>query len=63
MSWDSAAHEAAVVDESADGRPVPRVHRRHLRRYQKLLATRLHDMVRERGFTGSVRTLREHVAL
>ena len=34
-----------------------------LRRYPKLLATRLYDMVRERGFTGGVRTLREHVAL
>jgi len=33
-----------------------------LRRYPKLLATRLYDMVRERGFTGGVRTLREHVA-
>ncbi|MBP9172579.1 MAG: IS21 family transposase, partial [Kofleriaceae bacterium] len=34
-----------------------------LPRYPKLLATRLYDMVRERGFTGGVRTLREHVAL
>ena len=34
-----------------------------LRRYPKLLATRLYDMVRERGFLGSVRTLRGHVAL
>lgn len=34
-----------------------------LRRYPRLLATRLYDMVRERGFAGSVRTLREHVAL
>lgn len=34
-----------------------------LHRYPKLLATRLYDMVRERGFPGSVRTLREHVAL
>jgi transposase len=34
-----------------------------LSRYPKLLATRLYDMVRERGFRGSVRTLREHVAL
>lgn len=34
-----------------------------LRRYPKLCATRLYDMVRERGFAGSVRTLREHVAL
>jgi transposase len=33
-----------------------------LRRYPKLLATRLYDMVRERGFAGSVRTVREHVA-
>lgn len=33
-----------------------------LRRYPKLLATRLHDMLRERGYRGSVRTLREHVA-
>jgi len=34
-----------------------------LRRYPKLLATRLHDMLAERGFRGSVRTVREHVAL
>jgi transposase len=34
-----------------------------LRRYPKLRATRLHDMLRERGFLGAVRTLREHVAL
>ena len=34
-----------------------------LRRYPKLLATRLYDMVRERGFLGSVRTVRGHVAL
>ena len=34
-----------------------------LHRYPKLLATRLYDMVRERGFVGSVRTVREHVAL
>jgi hypothetical protein len=34
-----------------------------LRRYPKLRATRLYDMVRERGFPGSVRTVREHVAL
>src|ERR1700704_4785463 len=34
-----------------------------LRRYPKLLATRLYDMVRARGFAGSVRTVREHVAL
>ncbi len=34
-----------------------------LHRYPKLLATRLYDMVRERGFPGSVRTLRNHVAL
>jgi transposase len=33
-----------------------------LQRYPSLRATRLHDMVRERGFTGSVRTLRQHVA-
>jgi transposase len=33
-----------------------------LQRYPKLLATRLYDMIRERGFTGSIRTLREHVA-
>ena len=33
-----------------------------LRRYPKLLATRLYDMVRDRGFPGSVRTVREHVA-
>ena len=34
-----------------------------LRRYPKLLATRLYDMLRERGYRGGVRTLREHVAL
>lgn len=34
-----------------------------LRRYPRLLATRLHDMLRDRGFRGSVRTVREHVAL
>lgn len=34
-----------------------------LRRYPKLRATRLYDMIRERGFRGSVRTVREHVAL
>jgi transposase len=33
-----------------------------LRRYPKLRATRLYDMVRARGFGGSVRTVREHVA-
>jgi transposase len=33
-----------------------------LRRYPKLRATRLYDMLRERGFTGAVRTLREYVA-
>lgn len=33
-----------------------------LRRYPKLLATRLYDMVCARGFGGSVRTVREHVA-
>jgi transposase len=33
-----------------------------LERYPTLRATRLHDMLRARGFTGSVRTLREHVA-
>jgi transposase len=34
-----------------------------LRRYPKLLATRLYDMVCARGFAGSVRTVREHVAI
>lgn len=34
-----------------------------LRRYPKLLATRLYDMLVERGFRGSVRTVREHVAI
>jgi transposase len=33
-----------------------------LRRYPKLLATRLYDMLRERGYPGSVRTLRAFVA-
>lgn len=34
-----------------------------LRRYPKRRATRLYDMLRERGYTGAVRTLREYVAL
>jgi transposase len=34
-----------------------------LRRYPKLRATRLHDMLRVRGFRGAVRTLREYVAV
>ncbi len=33
-----------------------------LSRYPTLRATRLHDMLRERGFPGAVRTLREYVA-
>jgi transposase len=33
-----------------------------LRRYPTLRATRLYDMARERGYPGSVRTLREYVA-
>lgn len=33
-----------------------------LAQYPRLLATRLHDMLRARGFQGSVRTLREYVA-
>jgi transposase len=33
-----------------------------LRGYPRLRATRLYDMVRARGYEGSVRTLREHVA-
>ena len=33
-----------------------------LQQYPKLLATRLYDMIRERGYTGSVRTVREYVA-
>ena len=33
-----------------------------LRRYPKLRATRLYDMLCERGFGGAVRTLREYVA-
>ena len=33
-----------------------------LRIYPRLRATRLFDMVKERGYEGSVRTLREHVA-
>lgn len=33
-----------------------------LARYPKLRATRLYDMLRERGYAGSVRTLREFVA-
>jgi transposase len=34
-----------------------------LARYPKLCATRLFDMVRDRGYKGAVRTLREYVAL
>jgi len=34
----------------------------NLRTYPRLLATRLHDMLRDRGFKGSVRTLRDYVA-
>ncbi len=33
-----------------------------LARYPRLCATRLYDMLRERGFVGAVRTLREYVA-
>jgi len=33
-----------------------------LRRYPRLGSTRMFDMLRERGFAGSVRTVREHVA-
>lgn len=33
-----------------------------LERYPKLRATRLYDMLRERGYKGAVRTLREYVA-
>jgi transposase len=33
-----------------------------LKQYPTLKATRLHDMVKPRGFTGAVRTLREYVA-
>jgi transposase len=33
-----------------------------LARYPRLRATRLFDMLKPRGYTGSVRTLREHVA-
>jgi transposase len=33
-----------------------------LKQYPTLRATRLHDMVKARGFTGAVRTLREYVA-
>src|SRR5579862_6432166 len=34
-----------------------------LSRYPTLRATRLHDMLTQRGFTGSVRTLRDYVRL
>ena len=34
-----------------------------LARYPTLRATRIYDMVKERGYAGSVRTLREHVAV
>jgi transposase len=36
--------------------------RQTLERYPRLVSTRLHDMLRPRGFGGSVRTLREYVA-
>lgn len=36
--------------------------RQTLEQYPKLLSTRLHDMLRERGYKGAVRTLREYVA-
>lgn len=34
-----------------------------LKKYPALKATRLYDMVKPRGFTGTIRTLRQHVAL
>src|SRR5207245_7265640 len=34
-----------------------------LARYPRLRSTRLHDMLRERGFKGAPRTLREYVAV
>jgi hypothetical protein len=34
-----------------------------LARYPRLCATRLHDMLAERGYPGAVRTLREYVSL
>ncbi len=33
-----------------------------LQKYPKLLATRLYDMIKPRGYAGSVRTLREYIA-
>jgi transposase len=34
-----------------------------LRQYPRLVCTRIHDMIVERGYTGALRTLRRHVAL
>lgn len=34
-----------------------------LQRYPRLVSTRIYDMIRERGYTGAIRTLREYVAL
>jgi transposase len=36
--------------------------RQTLEKYPRLRSTRLHDMLRERGYSGAVRTLREYVA-
>jgi transposase len=43
--------------------PVRGVIEELLGRYPRLRATRLFDMVRPRGYRGSVRTLRDHVRL
>jgi transposase len=59
----------AVGRKAAPERPDARVLERFLpfidetlERYPRLVSTRLYDMLRERGYDGSMRTLRRHVA-
>jgi transposase len=56
-------------DARAGGEPRPRLVDPYrafvadtLARYPRLCSTRLHDMLRDRGYAGAVRTLREYVA-
>jgi len=53
---DEGAPRARLVD------PYRELIDQTLERYPRLCATRLYDMLRDRGFTGAVRTLREYVA-
>jgi len=53
---------SAVAVAHTPRRPVSTLIDDTLRRYPKLRATRLYDMLRERGYPGSVRTLRGFVA-